>query len=50
MHYFLGLEVWQRTVEIFLSQEIYYGDNEKVWHDRMQIHAHSNGNGFEKDE
>jgi hypothetical protein len=31
------------------SRKIYYGDTEKV-HDRMQIHAHYNGYGFEENE
>jgi hypothetical protein len=35
-HYFLGLEVWQRTDEILLSRgkytgEVYSGDFEEIW-------------------
>jgi hypothetical protein len=50
MHYFLGLEVWQRTDEIFLSRKIYCGDIEKVRYNIMQIYSHTNGDGFEEDE
>jgi hypothetical protein len=44
MHYFLGLEIWQRTDDIFLSQGKYTmdtGDIEDVRYDRVQIHAYT---------
>jgi hypothetical protein len=48
MHYFLGLEVWKRTDEIFPeSRKIYSGDIEKVQYNRVQIHAYIDGDGFE---
>jgi hypothetical protein len=54
MHYFLGLEVWQRINGIFLSQGKYIMEILKTFgmirYDRTQIHAHSNGDGFEEDE
>ena len=51
MHYFLGLEVWQRIDEIFPeSRKIYNGDIEEIRYDRMQIHAYTDGDGFEENE
>jgi hypothetical protein len=51
MHYFLGLEVWQRTDDIFpKSRKIYSGDIEEVRYDRVQIHAYTDGDGFEENE
>ena len=36
MHYFLGLEVWQNSDEIILSQgEVCYGDTETIWYDGL---------------
>jgi hypothetical protein len=51
MHYFLGQEVWQRTNETFpKSRKIYSGDIKEVQYDRMQIHAYTDGDGFEENE
>ena len=40
MHYFLGLEVWRRKKEIFLSQGKYIIDILDVG---LQVHGYSNG-------
>ena len=49
MHYFLGLEVWQRTDEIFLSQGKY---TMKFFfrYDGLQIHAYTDDDELEEDE
>jgi hypothetical protein len=36
-----------RTLEIL---KIYSGDIEEVWYDKMQIHAYTDGDGFEENE
>jgi hypothetical protein len=49
MHYFLGQEVWQRTIKNFpKSKKIYSGDIKEVQHDRMQIHVYTDGDWFDK--
>jgi hypothetical protein len=51
MHYFLGLEVWQRSDEIFLKpRKIYSGDIEEIQYDRLQVHAYIDGDGSEENE
>ena len=48
MHYFLGLEVWQKPSEIMLSQGKYVVEFfEKIQDDGLQIHDYTNDNEFE---
>jgi hypothetical protein len=51
MHYFLGLEVWQRHGEIFLAQGKYTVDVLKryFWYDGLQIHVYFDGYQPEED-
>jgi hypothetical protein len=49
LHYFLGLEVWQRTDEIFLSQGKYTVEIFKMITE-LQIHAYTNDDELEEDE
>lgn len=42
MHYYLGLEVWQKPVEIYLGQGKYIIKNvTKVWYDGFQAYDYS---------
>jgi hypothetical protein len=41
MHYFLGLEVWQKDGQISLGKEICYGDPEAVWHARLLTYGNT---------
>jgi hypothetical protein len=44
MHYFLGLEAWQRQGEMFLAQGKYTVDVLKeVWYDGLEIYVYSDG-------
>ena len=48
MHYFLGLEVWQKPSEIMLSQGKYVVEIfEEIWDDGLQIHVYVENNEFE---
>ena len=43
-HYFLGLEVWQGSDEIFpWSMKIHSGDPEEIRDDGLQVHANIDG-------
>jgi hypothetical protein len=43
LHYFLSLEFWQKTGEIFLSQGKYAVDVlRRFGHDGLQVHEHTN--------
>jgi hypothetical protein len=48
MHYFLGLEVWQRTDGIFLSQGKYTMEILTKFYNRLQVHAYTDGDGSEE--
>jgi hypothetical protein len=51
MHYFLGLEVWQRTDEIFLGQGKYTVEILKKFEmTDCKIHAYIDGDEFEENE
>jgi hypothetical protein len=51
MHYFLGLEVWQKTDEIFPSQGKYTVEILKRFSmTKCKFMPPPNGNGFEEDE
>jgi hypothetical protein len=44
MHYFLGLEVWQKDGQIFLGQGKYVVEIlEAVWHARLQAYGNTHG-------
>ena len=47
LHYFLGLEVWQKPGEIILSQGKYVVEIfEKIRDDGLRIHDYTDDNGF----
>jgi hypothetical protein len=51
IHYFLGLEVWQRTHEIFLSQGKYTVEIlKKFGMTECKCHTYTNGDRFEENE
>jgi hypothetical protein len=50
MHYFLGLEVWQRDGQTFLGTgEVCSGDSEEVWDAGLQAYVYAHGDQLEED-
>ena len=44
LHFFLGLEVWQESDEIFpWARKIHRGDTSEIWDDGLQVYVNSHG-------
>ena len=48
MHYYLALEVWKRSDEIFFSQGKYALEIWRIRDDGLQVHGHTHDIKFEE--